>query len=699
MKKLALYILILCLFVTSCANAATKICVSSKDFGLGGVYTVYANPDETNEDESDLIRIIPRRNQYAPWVTTDLTTVSGAGAVNSRNTQDLRIYISGAWYPWGGAAVTDPTQSGIPECTMIPCDSGVDELCLPSGKKVQIDFQNELTPCYLTDGYGLYGLVSIDGTNPNTINYTNAVPSNHFRTFHLKTTGEDRFGKYVDVKYTEYCDKYGSCTTDLYGGQPHIIKGKLYFKILDSHYQDNAGTYTLRVVTGVYGSKGFIQSSVEIFEDTIVKVTQALYNGILNSNFVNIVRALLFFYIALSALVFSLGLSRQGQQDLIMRLFKIGVIVTLISPGSWDFFNNHLFKLFTEGSKDLGEIILRIVIFENQDEFPYPLPENANALSIMDSFVKMIISSAVWYKILSLLFNKYFLYFFGMIIALFFILMSVVRITMLYIIAIFAMAILLAVAPIFITMILFKMTTRIFDDWLKQLVSAAIMVVIISILSAMLILMVVDAFMALMLYGTCWDLLWSVSVLGINIFEIYWWIPQQDLSPFMNLENYGFFLILAITYHHLVGYIPSLVDALAGAARQPISAAYNAFTQRAADFYREAVASRIGDVVSYLPRKGTEAADEAFKKKTGLKTGIFEGASKAVSSISNRTIGLQQAFEQRFGHSDSFEKVDIRGEHGKGKGGGDIPRVVEGSMEAAKNAAKKYTGKIFEDDS
>ena len=261
---------------------------------------------------------------------------------------------------------------------------------------------------------------------------------------------------------------------------------------------------------------------------------------------------------------------------------------------------------------------------------------------------------------------------------------------MLYVIAIFAMAILLAVAPIFIIMILFKITSKIFDDWLKQLVSASIMIVIIGILSAMLIMMVVDAFMALMTYGTCWDVLWDVNILGIQLFTIYWWIPQQDLSPFMNIGNYGFFLILALTYHNLVGYIPSLVDALAGAARRPISAAYNAFTTRAGDFYRETVAARIGDVVSYAATKGTDAADEAFKKKTGAKTGIFEGASKAISRTSDRAIGLQQSFEKRFGRSGAFEKSDMRGQ--------DVPRTVDSSIiEAAKKAGKKYTGDIFSD--
>lgn len=673
--------------------SATKLCVSPNDFGLGGVYTIYADPDETSADDSDLIRKDPKDQQIAPWIVTDLTTLGGQVTAENQNSNRFRIYVEGRWYPWG-------KSSTLPQCNMIPCIKGTDKNCLSTGTKVDVNYGTGAAPCYLTSGYGLYGLISLDGTNPNTVSYASQVPSNHFRTFHMKVTGTDQYGEYVDIPYTEFCDKDENCNKDLSGGQPVVAKGKLYFRISDTYYQDNDGFYNVQVVSGVASSKGFIQTSIEIFEQTIEQVTQAIYEGILNSNFVGIVRALLMLYIIFTALTFSLGLLQKAQQEIIMRLIKIGIIVALISPESWEFFNKYLFQLFTEGSREISKLILNIVIYDRPDALPFPVPQDANALSIMDVLMKMLISPPLWYKILTPLFTKYILYFFGMILGLFFVIFGIVRIVMLYIIAIFAMAILLAVAPIFIVMILFKLTTKIFDDWLKQLVSAAIMIIIVAILSAMLLILIVGSITALLGYGTCWDVLWAPKILGFTLFSVYWWIPQNDLGNYLTFANYGYFIVIGLVYHNLVGYIPALVDALAGAARRPISNAFNAFSGRAESFYQNTIASRVGGVISYGPDQAAKWIDRKTKEKFELKKGVIE-RSRGYYRAGSRAIGtMQSQFEQRFGsYSKSHDETQLRyaGKLDRSKGPTVNPYTNEFVRQNVKDKIDKYSGDLFKD--
>lgn len=676
------------------ASSATKLCVSPNDFGMGGVYTIYADPDEMSADDSDLIRKDPKDQQVAPWIVTDLTTLGGQVNANNQNSNRFRIYIEGKWYPWG-------KSDTLPKCNMVPCVQGTDKNCLSTGEKVDVNYGTGTAPCYLTSGYGLYGLISIDGTNPNTVNYASQVPSNHFRTFHMKMTGKDQYGEYADIPNTEFCDKDENCNKDLSDGQPAVARGKLYFRISDTYYQDNDGFYTVQVVSGVSSSKGFIQSSIEIFEETIEQVTEAIYQGILNSNFVGIVRALLMLYIVFTALTFSLGLLQKAQQEIIMRLIKIGIIVALISPDSWEFFNKYLFQLFTEGSREISQLILHIVIYDRPDALPFPIPQDANALSVMDVFMKMLISPPLWYKILTPLFTKYILYFFGMVLGIFFIIFGIVRIVMLYIIAIFAMAILLAVAPIFIVMILFKLTTKIFDDWLKQLVSAAIMIIIVSILAAMLLILIVGSLMELLGYGTCWDVLWAPKLLGFTLFSMYWWMPQDDLSNYLTFANYGYFIVIGLVYHNLVGYIPALVDALAGAARRPLSNAFNAFSGRAESFYQKTIASRLGGAISYGPDQAAKWADAKTKKHFKLKQGVIE-RSRSYYGAGSRAIGtMQSQFEQRFGgHSQSHDATELRHAGKLTKGGGNQavnPYTGEFVRQNVKDKIDKYSGDLFKD--
>ena len=63
-------------------------------------------------------------------------------------------------------------------------------------------------------------------------------------------------------------------------------------------------------------------------------------------NFIEMVRAILLFYIAFTGISYLAGFAQITQQDGLIRIFKIGIIIALLSENSFDFFNQYLFSIF-----------------------------------------------------------------------------------------------------------------------------------------------------------------------------------------------------------------------------------------------------------------------------------------------------------------------------------------------------------------
>jgi type IV secretion system protein VirB6 len=202
-------------------------------------------------------------------------------------------------------------------------------------------------------------------------------------------------------------------------------------------------------------------------------VVQYLFNKfVADSELISIVRALMFLYITYTGLSFVLGIAQFTQKEALSRLIKIGIVLTLIAPGSWKFFNDYLFKLFTDGALEL------LIKFTAS---PEASPSQINDLlknptqifSVFNEPFKILFGKVTWIKVGSLFFSGAI----GIIIMLVIILSAVIyaiciaKATLLYMISIVGIAVLMLMAPIFISFVLFQFTKQMFDNWLKQLMS------------------------------------------------------------------------------------------------------------------------------------------------------------------------------------------------------------------------------------
>ena len=585
-----LKIAILTMFMSiNTSYAAPQMCIAAYDFGLGGAFDIKANPDEGNSSASRLVQVKPYRDQIAPWVETYLSTTGlSEGSTAGYENGKLKIYIEGKWAPWGG-----DVGSLNKQCDLRPCDKSktADAVCLNGGIIVDMKPDGSNVPCTLEDGIGLYGLVALDINgkryNPNDPAYAKSLPNKYFRTFKMWPLKEDADGKYFELQFTQQCDSNEGGGTVCIGdkdsdGQSVVAKGSLYFKILDRYYQDNTGGYEINVVSGVVSEKGFIESVIESFTQIMMNVAQKMYIALTSDlGFITAVKALLIFYMTMTALLFMLGMINMNQTELIVRVFKIAIITILISDTSWDFFNKYLFSLFVQGAASIGAVVTKATFAYSNDYgfMNFILTDTTSPLSIFDSVLNVIRNKAIHFKILALLFFKYYcVYIIFIYLCIFILIMAIIRAVALYITAVMLIALLLVIAPVFITFILFKFTKELFDGWLKQLMANAMMVVVVSTTIALMANLILNQLYQLLHFKSCWDIVQSVKIAGIHLFDIWFWKAQdpEQLNNALTPEHLFSFLLVCILFNTFMDEIPELIDSLSSAALRPISKAYHA---------------------------------------------------------------------------------------------------------------------------
>lgn len=569
--------------------AHSKECIAAYDFGLGGTFSIRANPDEDSTGASKLVQEKPFRDQIAAWEPTYLSTTGTPQDSNSANyyQSKMKIYIDGAWGPWGGDPETIKDSCPIRACSP---SNPKDAVCMKGGAVVGMPSTSNT--CKLEDGVGLYGLIALEADNgqrmdPNDLAYAKSLPTQFFRTFKAWPLKQDKDGKFFELDFTQQCDpSQPECIADKArnGGQQVVAKGGLYFKILDRYYQDNTGGYFVTVVSGVVSEKGLIQTTIEAFTKVMQNITKKMYISLTSDlGFITAVRALLILYVAFTGLMFFMGMINIHQGELITRLVKVGIITALISDTSWDFFNTYLFSFFTDGAANVAVIITKAT-FTYSSEFGFGkfiLPDDASPLSVFDSLLNIIKNPSIHKKIAALLlFEWYFVFIIFIYLCLFILIMAIIRSVVLYITATMLIAILLVTSPLFLTMFLFKITKEMFDNWLKQLLANAMMMVIVAASIALMANLILDQLYQLLYYKSCWDIVWSLKLGKWHLFDIWFWAPAEpeQLRAALTPEHFFSFLLVCVLFNAFMGEIPEMIDALSGAFLQPISGAYHAAT-------------------------------------------------------------------------------------------------------------------------
>jgi|GEM_PF-3910485 type IV secretion system protein VirB6 len=577
MKKIYSIIITHLFILTSLlvTNAHARTCVSADDLGISNEIEVASNPKP-----EDMMVLPNFTYPVAKWIDASLYTTGIALESNY-----LKIYVTGYWEPWKYLAPEEAKKV----CKIINCNaSHVSKgACIPSLNSITIsdDFENGDAPCRVTNArpVGLYGLIALakDGVppdNPNIEQNIVNVPSNSFRTFHLglEDLKTDVGGTYFLLTKTQWYEKNANTLiTDIDTlGNEYVISGRLYFKIIDNLYSDNNGIFKLKIVQGAYDPKNnFIERTLKYVEKIIQEVTVGIYQSIVaDSGFISLVNTLLVFYASINAILYMMGIIQSNKNELIIRLVKISIVVTLISPESWNFFNDYLFSMFIQGGKDISKLVFDAAILTANNPILGTINLNSHVVAVFDKLLPILFAEAVWIKIYALLFSKYIGYSLIIIISIFILTFAILKALVLLFVVIFQLALLLAIVPFFIIMILFNVTKELFDKWILQMMATTVMYILLSVAMILGIIIVFGHLEKVMRFPAC-----SKNWLFIPYYDAF--VDPALLEKAQTAENVFGLLFMVVIFLGIISELPKMIDALANAPLQPITSATSSFME------------------------------------------------------------------------------------------------------------------------
>jgi len=299
-------------------------------------------------------------------------------------------------------------------------------------------------------------------------------------------------------------------------------EGKLYIRVRDNYWDDNTGSYDVKIKYKKYATNGTISEFIEGVKNSLRYMTldasRQFFRNIscigdacncvgsgCSSQYVNYIRTLLILYIAGYGFMFLLGSVEISQMDLMIRIFKIGVVLTITSENSFDFFYNNFFKLFLDGMDEL--------ISKSQSGFNHT-SDSANVFSFADSMISLtLLSKTTWLKLGALLFISPM----GMILAILLILgvllflLGLFKAVVVYLMATLVIGILILLAPIFIPFILFKPTQHLFENWLRMFVQYSLEPVLLLIGLGVLTQLAYVLFTTIINFHVCWKCMWPIN--------------------------------------------------------------------------------------------------------------------------------------------------------------------------------------------
>lgn len=221
-----------------------------------------------------------------------------------------------------------------------------------------------------------------------------------------------------------------------------------------------------------------------------------------DSSFVLVIQALLVAFTTWIGLSIALGLTKMRNKDNIWLIIKFGIIFTLVSPNSWDFFYSILFKAMFNGMQEL----MATITYQVQDSTPkVPCISWLPILVSFDDMLDQLKSEPNWARIFAMCMSNAT----GFVVAIFLIVgfcfafLAVIKAMLIIITAIVGIALMIIISPLFISFILFKHTSDMGKKWLKQLLVFALEPVFVCAAMSLFIGIMIILFEAIFSFTFC----------------------------------------------------------------------------------------------------------------------------------------------------------------------------------------------------
>ncbi len=239
---------------------------------------------------------------------------------------------------------------------------------------------------------------------------------------------------------------------------------------------------------------------------------EKVYKSIIsNSNFKIITKLIFTLAIVFYGIGYFIGVSEFTKSELIIRVFKIGIIYFFIGEDGWDAFDRYFVDFFKDGVNFLTFNMASA--FSESTELTDAIANNnfsnkAVLFESVDDVINIIFSSAAIYKTTSLFFASLFGWAYMYLIAMAFIIyiMAVANAILIYITAQIFISILFLIGPIFFLFLFFKQTQGMFDKWLSQLIGFSLQQILLLTTLVFFNLMMYEVIKVSLGFRICWEM-------------------------------------------------------------------------------------------------------------------------------------------------------------------------------------------------
>jgi type IV secretory pathway VirB6-like protein len=322
---------------------------------------------------------------------------------------------------------------------------------------------------------------------------------------------------------------------------------------------------TQQIAIGVFsnliGDISFINDPSKNFDGVLVKFATQL-----PQSFSDIIKVVLVLYIAITGIGFMMGTVKMSQQELIGRIFKISIVIIVLSETTWGWFIQNYIRLFIVGSLKLASLFQDLIkrVLDNQ----YVTANDVFDLFSVWKLFFYVIQKTFTFRLLALGFSSLV----GFVIALVIIAGVVVAFKVIiesifvYISAIVTQGLLLIIAPFFFVLKLFETTKDLFDNWAKQVIAFSIIPSAVTIAINMFLLLLIIGLDATMNFSYCTGCM--IEIFGYCLIPAFYtlgllFFPPNGASDFLLpsglVSGALAFIIIVHTGYHVVSLAVGMI--------------------------------------------------------------------------------------------------------------------------------------------
>lgn len=213
-----------------------------------------------------------------------------------------------------------------------------------------------------------------------------------------------------------------------------------------------------------------------------------------------ILRALATLFVLIYGISFLTGIVQATISELLVRVAKFALIVTLLSPDAWLWFYNTVGIFFHEGTNWLIGFSIQTALGTIPGLNPY------QPFAMIDYAIQLAFSPRMFTTMIALFFTPPYgwLFFFLVLMSLGVFVASLMQALWIYVMSLVIRSFLFGMAPIFIPFILFSKTRHLFDGWMNMLVNSMLQPVLLFTFFAFFITLMATAMLNILKVPVCY---------------------------------------------------------------------------------------------------------------------------------------------------------------------------------------------------